>query len=169
MRRKVKYGGKPIALGEDDDHASAQSLRLALEGDERLIRKRRDGGLPQSQSEKDFLAGKIPRKKKPPKMATASRNFMAVQILEYCRRLGLKDDDAIYRISKACGPRGIHRRKVLEWHKENKDRLGKRAFPLVDAEIKRHGRSKEGLQKMIETMQCFHRISTGEYALDDAG
>jgi hypothetical protein len=40
---------------------------------------------------------------------------------------------------------------------------------LVDAEIKRHGRSKEGLQKMIETMQCFHRISTGEYALDDAG
>jgi len=86
MRRKVKYGGKPIALGEDDDHASAQSLRLALEGDERLIRKRRDGGLPQSQSEKDFLAGKIPRKKKPPKMATASRNFMAVQILEYCKK-----------------------------------------------------------------------------------
>jgi hypothetical protein len=161
--RKIKYGSKVIALGEDDNHQSEQSLRLALEGDRRLINKRRDSGLL-SQNEKDFLARKIkkPRGNPPKGLSAKSRDYMAVQVFEYCQRLGMTAKEAAKLIREACGDEGVHRQKLYKWRDEIKASLGEAAMGWVEYETRAHGLSEEGLQHMIKKLEWLRRHTTGE-------
>jgi hypothetical protein len=187
----VRLGGRWVALGEDDNYLSQQSLRLALEGDERVIRQRQSKGMPQSQLEKDFLDGKIPRKQKPEKQATFFRHLMALQISEYCKRLGWSTVRTNDLIRDTCGvvsrkkvrqavmrkdvtwydrevtTRGVSRQKINEWRHEVRAKLGKDATRWVDYAIREHGPSEKGLHFMIKYMEYLHQSRTAEFELDN--
>jgi hypothetical protein len=191
-----RLGGRWIVLGEDDDISSIESLRLALEGDERVILRRQARSLPQSQNEKDFLAGKIPRKKKPPKIGTLLRHIAAVQVCEYCKRLGYPPWQALDQVSSLFGAtyrknewrpalktvrgksvtlwskrevsgRKVSRQKFFKWRREVRALMGKDATKWADWVISKHGHSEKGLQYMIKYLELLQLTATAEHKLDD--